>query len=286
MRADVPSPHRPESLDPTQNAEGRRPPCRGATPFVLCAGADGAAVVDLSPPHRLNVHMAAWRARSRRRGRYGCVSEGCPGSWHPLVIRPIQSRRKVGASMHRRLVKSLATMMGAAALVVAPIALLAPAAHAEVLDTPDATVPFSAAANQPDFWEEWLETERGITGATCFDEPVSGNDAEFTLPAPDPGTSYVLAVTKAGSQVNWVFFDPKAGDVVTAVDEKDISTSSCAPSQRPRSRRPTTSRRPLSRRPPSRRPPSRRPPSPRSSRRTAWLTPVPPPPSACSPPVR
>ena len=164
--------------------------------------------------------------------------------------------------MHRRLVKSLATMMGAAALVVAPIALLAPAANAEVLDTPDATVPFSAAANQPDFWEEWLETERGITGATCFDEPVSGNDAEFTLPAPDPGTSYVLAVTKAGSQVNWVFFDPKAGDVVTAVDEKDIShlilctvpTTTKPPTTEPPTTEPPTTE------PPTTEPPTTKPP--------------------------
>ena len=36
---------------------------------------------------------------------------------------------------------------------------------------------------------------------------------------------YVLAVTKAGSgeEANWVFFDPEAGDVVTAQDGKEIS---------------------------------------------------------------
>jgi LPXTG-motif cell wall-anchored protein len=115
--------------------------------------------------------------------------------------------------------------MGTAALVVAPIALLAPSAHAAVLDDPDAVVPFSSGANQPGFWVDWLEDERDITGAVCFDEPVSGNDETFTLPEPDEGTMYVLAVTKAGAgeEANWVFFDPEAGDVVTAQGGKEIS---------------------------------------------------------------
>jgi hypothetical protein len=127
--------------------------------------------------------------------------------------------------MHRRLLKPLATVMGAAALMVAPIALIAPSAQAEPLTTPDATVPFSAAANQLSFWVNWLDENRDIDNATCVNGPGDIDDETWTIPAPPSGTEFVLVVTKAaaGEQANWAFFDPMQGDTVVAVDGKEIS---------------------------------------------------------------
>ena len=68
--------------------------------------------------------------------------------------------------MHRRLVKSFATLMGASALLLAPIALAAPA-HAGVVAAeqeflePDEVVPFSIEANDGGFWESYLAGARG-----------------------------------------------------------------------------------------------------------------------------
>ena len=128
-----------------------------------------------------------------------------------------------------RLIKSLATVMGAAALIVAPMAIVAPSAQAETLTVPDRKVEGTPEANQPAFWVDYLEDERGITGATC--RKIDGGDKTFELAAPPAGTKYVLAVTKAadenalpeGEFANWVFFDPEQGDVLTAVQGKGIS---------------------------------------------------------------
>jgi LPXTG-motif cell wall-anchored protein len=121
--------------------------------------------------------------------------------------------------------------MGAAALVVAPIALIVPSAQAETLTQPDDVVahisgPSPTGTNHPAFWVNYLEEVRDITGAVCYNASgVSGDDEEYTLPAPEEGTMYVLAVTKAGAgdEANWVFYDPNEGDVVTAVEGKQIS---------------------------------------------------------------
>ncbi len=68
--------------------------------------------------------------------------------------------------MHRRLVKSLATMMGAAALVVAPIALLAPAAQAD--RRPDAgRFRPGAEYNDEANWAAQLE-EDGFDNVVCI----------------------------------------------------------------------------------------------------------------------
>jgi hypothetical protein len=132
--------------------------------------------------------------------------------------------------MRRRLLKSVASVMGAAALVVAPMALLAPSAQADghVL-TPDdevAHIPGDApeGTNHVEFWVKYLDEERDIAGATCVKEN-GPNEATFEIPAAPSGTMYVLAVTKAGAgdEANLVFFDPMAGDVVPGVDDKDIS---------------------------------------------------------------
>ena len=75
-----------------------------------------------------------------------------------------------------RLIKSLATVMGAAALIVAPMAIVAPSAHAETLTVPDRKVQGTPEANQPAFWVDYLEDERGITGATCQEDRWRGQD--------------------------------------------------------------------------------------------------------------
>src|SRR5918994_168691 len=95
----------------------------------------------------------------------------------PPCDSPIQSRRKVGASMHRRLVKSLATMMGAAALVVAPIAFIAPAAQADHVLTPDSFLPGESQYNDEENWAAQLE-EAGFVNVECI--KVEG--AELTDP--------------------------------------------------------------------------------------------------------
>ena len=106
------------------------------------------------------------------------------------VLRP---RRKVGASMHRRLVKSFATMMGASVLLVAPIALGAPALAAvvaaeQVFLEPDDVVPFSIEATDPDFWERYLADE-GYADAVC-----SKDDSPGDSPYEVPDLRIVLAV--------------------------------------------------------------------------------------------
>ena len=133
--------------------------------------------------------------------------------------------------MHRRLVKTLATLIGAAALVVAPIALLAPSASAEVLTTPDDRVEGTAEHNQADWWQNaYLPSLKPpITGATCT--KISPGGTTYTLPALPAGTEYAIVVTKAadenalppGEKANWVFWSPEAGDIVTAVQGKGIS---------------------------------------------------------------
>lgn len=132
--------------------------------------------------------------------------------------------------MHPRLMKSLAGTVGAVALVVAPMSLLATSAQADshvlVPDDEVAHVPGDApgGTNHVEYWVNYLEEVRDITGATCM--KTEGPDTQtYEVPAAPSGTMYVLAVTKAGSgdEANWVFYDPMAGDVLTAWDEKDIS---------------------------------------------------------------
>ena len=87
--------------------------------------------------------------------------------------------------MHRRLVKSFATMMGASALLVAPLALSAPA-HAGVVTAeqaflePDDVVPFSFKATQEDYWEGYLSGV-GYANAMCTKDDNPG-DSPYAVP--------------------------------------------------------------------------------------------------------
>ena len=100
--------------------------------------------------------------------------------------------------MHRRFLKSLATMMGAATLIVAPMVLLAPSAHAAVIelneDNADDAVPTvqgPGGTNSVTYWVNYL-ADKGIEGATCVKEGGAGKT--WTIPpAPEdashrPGT--------------------------------------------------------------------------------------------------
>jgi hypothetical protein len=132
--------------------------------------------------------------------------------------------------MHRRLLKPLATVMGAAALMVAPIALAAPASAVSIVAapiTPDETWEHDPDYNDPTFWEEWIyEDSDGEVVATCIKEEEI--DKPYTIPAIDTlfefeeGDSaedfeYVLAVLKGGAnqegnEANELYFYPSAGD--------------------------------------------------------------------------
>ena len=137
--------------------------------------------------------------------------------------------------MHRRFLKSLATVMGAAALVVAPMALLAPSAQAAIVldeSNADDIVPFIAnepgvpGTNQVAYWVNYLE-EKGFTDVYCEKVTPKEDTKTWVIPAPPEGDEYVLVTSKAGSgdKANLVWWAPKAaeGNTVTAVDGKDIS---------------------------------------------------------------
>ena len=143
--------------------------------------------------------------------------------------------------MHRRFLKSAATVLGAAALIVAPMALLAPSANAAAIelneDNADASVPFvkgppPTGTNHVEYWVNFLAKE-GVKDATCV--KVDDVDKEtWTIPAPPKDTKFVLVTSKAASEnaleeeqnANLAWWkDGKAaqGNIVTAVDGKDIS---------------------------------------------------------------
>lgn len=62
--------------------------------------------------------------------------------------------------MHRRVLKSFAPLVGAAALIAAPIAFAAPASAAVI--APDETIPFDPELLDPAAWEEILGEEEDI----------------------------------------------------------------------------------------------------------------------------
>src|ERR687897_409694 len=134
----------------------------------------------------------------------------------PPCDSPIQSRRKVGASMHRRLVKSLATMMGAAALVVAPIAFIAPAAQADHVLTPDSFLPGESQYNDEENWAAQLE-EDGFVNVEC-------------IKVEDEDRAYVLAVVKAGNtdKANEIYEEPEAGHYLSHATSENSHIILCS----------------------------------------------------------
>ena len=121
--------------------------------------------------------------------------------------------------MYRRLVKSFATMMGAYALLVAPIALAAPA-HASVVSAeqqflePDDVVPFSIEANDPDFWERYLAGDPGYAYAVCTKDDNPG-DSPYVVP--DLRIILAVVILNDGLEVetaNEVYLRPPAGSLI------------------------------------------------------------------------
>lgn len=115
--------------------------------------------------------------------------------------------------MHRRFTKSLATVMGAAALMVAPIALIAPAAQAEHVLTPDYTLENDDFYNNEDNWAEELAKDEELVDVMCEKIEGAALTDPFLLPELAPDRFYVLAVVKGGSgdDANEVYEEPEAG---------------------------------------------------------------------------
>ena len=132
--------------------------------------------------------------------------------------------------MHRRLVKSLATMMGAAALVVAPIALIAPAAQADHILTPDEVLENDPFYNDENNWVATLE-EDGFVNVECIKYEGDDLTDPFVIPdLEDEDRFYVLAVVKGGSgeDANELYFEPEAGHILAHTDEANSHIILCS----------------------------------------------------------
>jgi LPXTG-motif cell wall-anchored protein len=132
--------------------------------------------------------------------------------------------------MHRRLVRSLATMMGAAALVVAPIALIAPAAQADHVLTPDSFLPGEPEYNDEDNWAAQLE-EDGFVNVVCI--KVEGEELTDPYLIPeleDEDRAYVLAVVKAGNtaKANEIYEEPEAGHYLSHATSENSHIILCS----------------------------------------------------------
>ncbi len=135
--------------------------------------------------------------------------------------------------MHRRLVKSFGTMMGASALLVAPIALAAPA-HAGVVTAeqaflePDDVVPFSLEATEEDFWERYL-AEEGYAFAMCTKDDNPG-DSPYQVP--DFGIVLAVVILNDGLEMetaNEVYLRPPTGGLIA--HEGLLHVMVCTPEQ-------------------------------------------------------
>ena len=106
--------------------------------------------------------------------------------------------------------RTILAALSAALMVLSMMFVLAAPADAEH-DPHEDTVANDgpAGTNDAPFWVNYLETERGITGATCVKISQDGDEAWIMPPEPD-GEDWVLLVVKQGD-TNFVFYDPIAG---------------------------------------------------------------------------
>ena len=146
--------------------------------------------------------------------------------------------------MHRRFVKSLASVMGAAALVIAPAALLAPAAQANHVLTPDEVLENDPFYNNEDNWVGVLE-EEGFVNVECEKIEGAALTDPFLIPElEDEDRFYVVAVVKGGSgdDANEVYNEPEAGHylshgsagnshIILCTAEEEDETSTPTPSK-------------------------------------------------------
>ena len=125
--------------------------------------------------------------------------------------------------MRHRIVTAVASVLGAAAVVAVPVALVAPAQGAPILASQHepTTWPGTSEANQEEFWEDFL-TDRGYEDVECV-KYESPDDPFVVPPLSDEDRVYVLAVVKAGSgaEANQLYWHPNAGDELT--HSKEIS---------------------------------------------------------------
>ncbi len=146
--------------------------------------------------------------------------------------------------MHRRFVKSLASVMGAAALVIAPVALLAPAAQAAHTLEPDDVLPNDPYFNNEDNWVIELEKD-GFVNVECEKIEGAALTDPFLIPElADEDRFYVVAVVKGGSgdEANELYFEPEAGHylshgsagnshIILCTAEEEDETSTPTPSK-------------------------------------------------------
>jgi hypothetical protein len=106
----------------------------------------------------------------------------------------------------RRLLALLTTVALAAALTV----MYSDSARADH-QPPDDVVAHDGpgGTNEAPFWVNYLEENRGISGATCTKLEDASSSA-FVMPAAPVGQVWVLLVVKQATS-NFVYFDPEAG---------------------------------------------------------------------------
>jgi hypothetical protein len=134
--------------------------------------------------------------------------------------------------MSSRIAKSLVPLVGAAALVVAPVVLAAPAS-ADV----------DPAANKASFWEDYLYEEEGMAALCTKVEPVAtpysvpdiedlfdADSIEESFPGVDADDlEYILGVVKAGSgdDANELVWEPVAGDELAHSEHENLHLILC-----------------------------------------------------------
>ncbi len=74
-----------------------------------------------------------------------------------------------------------------------------------------------AGTNDAPYWVDYLETKRGISGASCEKINQSSSDA-WVMPSEPAGKDWVLLVVKQGD-TNFVFYDPIAGHTYPSAGE-------------------------------------------------------------------
>lgn len=80
---------------------------------------------------------------------------------------------------------------------------------------------YNPELNKPQYWENYLKTEKGYTFAECKKYEKSPKDA-FTVPAADSDAPWVLLVLKSAT-VNDLFENPEVGKAYSTESGKDIS---------------------------------------------------------------
>jgi hypothetical protein len=113
----------------------------------------------------------------------------------------------------------LLALLTAIAMVVSVFVLVASPAGADH-EPPDDEVAHDGpgGTNETAFWVSYLESERGITDASCQKSEENGDQA-FVMPAAPAGGVWVLLVVKQAN-TNWVYYDPEPGHSYPAAGQQ------------------------------------------------------------------